>query len=217
MSDREEDSRNIFLDKLEPVDRKNVEDVLEVLLKVGHSYFTPHFNPIIMRDISEASSNLEQFTRQRNENEEIEEGYPFLVAYATGGYVTKEGDRPDIDLVVASNFWWSSGYLDDTEAPIAYELDEYLGDIFNIEIEGVLPSGYDLGVTEGKGMLRLTPRDGVGKPIDLLIVRGIVDRDATCLEDEDKYKFLSVTEFEERDVDPETADPLPRVKLLLVA
>jgi hypothetical protein len=216
LNDTEAKARDSFFERLKPADRKVVKRVIDSIDTVATAYFTPRLNVVLMRDTSEAEDNSHHFTRQNNWDKEPETGYPFYAVYGIGGVLTKEGTRKDTDLMVATNAWWSSGPIYEVDYPILYQLQEDMGEEFMVEVTSDIPDGYNLAETNGKGMIRLTPIDGKTAPVDIVIARGIRNSEATTTQDSDKYKFLTVEEFEERDVDPKTGESLPRALIHLV-
>ena len=141
----------------------------------------------------------------------------FFGVYAIAGNITKFGDRPDTDLLVVTNAWWSNGYRSDDpeisyEDSLALSGDHVAGtirDIFKQEGYGVsvrkkIPSVYAQTGAKQKGMLRLEPEDDKRKPIDIVIVNNVSLRDS---------KIRTLAEFEQHiDIDPK-GKPLPRVLL----
>ncbi|OGK18773.1 hypothetical protein A3G67_00115 [Candidatus Roizmanbacteria bacterium RIFCSPLOWO2_12_FULL_40_12] len=130
--------------------------------------------------------------------------------YGIGGNLTKEGQRPDIDLLIVSNAWWWTGFDFNwkTEGELPHRYDRTLMTIarkiegtHTIEVLSKLPDSYNLGETKGKGLVRLTPKYADSqRPIDIVYIRE-VDLGNSSLED-----------FEEKDVD-EGGEPLPKVLL----
>ena len=124
-------------------------------------------------------------------------GTPFFAVYIIGGYLNKEGERPDIDLLVATNMRWSKGFFQPKQYngpgieydPLWSELNQKFQEGFSLELEGELPTDYNLGNTYGKALIRIHPSQG--KKIDLCYVRSW---------DEEKYRFISEEQFIEKDV-----------------
>jgi len=141
----------------------------------------------------------------------------FFGVYAIAGNITKFGDRPDIDLLVVTNAWWSNGYRsDDPEIPyedsLALSGDWVAGslrDIFsqegyNVIVKKKIPSVYAQTGAKDKGMLRLEHEDGKRKPIDIIILNKESLRNSG---------IKTLEEFEERiDVNGK-GKPLPKVLL----
>ena len=161
---------------------------------------------------------------------------PFFAVYGIGGYVTKEGERPDVDLLVATNMRYRNGptkRYDDPEDlvdpdPFLRKLQETTRGRMQIELMGIVPDNYNLGITYGKVIARLTPLIG-GKSIDVVYVRSMMAGIPACFEsptEEEEFKqrpeyhrghylehyFDSRNEFEQKDNGPE-GKPLPRVIL----
>jgi len=141
----------------------------------------------------------------------------FFGVYAIAGNITKFGDRPDIDLLVVTNGWWSHGYLS-KDPEISYEdsralsgdwvagtiRDTFVNEGYKVKVRKKIPSVYGRTGAKQKGMLRLEPENEGRKPIDIVIVNKVSLRDS---------KIYSLAEFEQHiDVDLK-GNSLPKVLL----
>lgn len=145
--------------------------------------------------------------------------YPFsdfFGVYGIGGNVTRQGERPDIDLLVATNAHWIGGYNNPDRKysdPINQTGDWIAGTLQNVfekegykvELKKKIPSKYDGVGASHKGMIRLTPLEkGFRKPIDVVIAK---------INHYEYPDIKSLADFERVfDID-EGRKPLPRVLL----
>ncbi len=170
------------------------------------------------------------------------DGEAFFVIYGIGGNVTKEGERPDVDVMVVTNMRYDAGFssydypIGETSLEEAFRRGNFVEPLWSslylnlaskmiVEREGSLPDNYNLGVTQGKCLIRLTPKNGTRK-IDLVYVKsmkfhGDADSDepgqvenitTTPSIDPKKYFFRSHAEFLTKDVGEDGAS-LPKVLL----
>lgn len=193
-------------------DHANVSGLLRVVDKVARTYLA-----------SEDVDRIAEFTR-RDGGERIP--IPFFSVYAVGGTITKIGDRPDIDIMTATNMrYFSDEELDQVPAgelhskPTRSISEELLMEVnavkerllapllasfrvgFNQKIFGTLPFSYNSGDVEHKLLVRFTPKEyKMGKPIDFIYVNT------------GHTTFVSEEEFLALDVDQENK-PLPRLLL----
>jgi len=141
----------------------------------------------------------------------------FTNAYLVGsGTRTPEGK--DVDLLVATNIWYT------TDMPhfsiIAEDIRELTHGKFNFKIVSDLPNNYNVGRTEGKGIIKLAPvKNSLGgsaqteRPIDIILVRSAKD-DTTIggSQEREKYVLKNESEFLKRDVNA-NGQPLPKTIL----
>jgi len=145
----------------------------------------------------------------------------FFAVYGIGGNLTKTGERPDIDIMIATNMRYKKGFMDsfETENDFLYEyrmepiwrrINHAFGSKMYIDLKGELPDNYNLGVTQGKCIITLTPRTA-GRKIDLIYVKSMIAKGAEFGLHQDKF-FVSEEDFRSKDVDVE-GNPLPKVLL----
>ncbi len=79
--------------RLQEPDASHVIRIVESVDTVAHSYFS---SPDLQR-------NYHSFCQGNILNGIQKIGSPFFAVYVIGGYLYKEGERPDIDLLVATN------------------------------------------------------------------------------------------------------------------
>ena len=141
----------------------------------------------------------------------------FFGVYAIAGNITKFGSRPDINLLIVTNSWWSYGYRSEDpkishEDSLALSGDHVAGtlrDIFSkedyeVKVRKEIPSVHVQTGVKDKGMLRLEPKDEVRKPIGIIIVNKVSLQNSG---------IKTLEEFEEQiDVDSK-GNPLPKVLL----
>jgi hypothetical protein len=169
-----------FLDRLDVVNHHHVVSVLSVVDNVASDYFQANFGLV--------SARLQ--------------GH-FFAAYLIGGNLTKEGNRPDIDLLVATNMRYPDGYNSQDLEWLVKGLKTLSH--FDLTIKSDLPDDYNLGETHGKGMIQLVPKSlWGGRTIDLVYIRSMNMVNTYCFENED--------EFNERDIDKD-GRPLPKLIL----
>jgi hypothetical protein len=195
-----------FFDRLCP-DKKNIETVIGLVDGVANKYFSS----------DQHNENRHAFCRRKENGKGHEHGYAFFAVYAIGGNITKEGERPDLDLLVVTNAWWDSRDMSHSPVnyvlvdPVVFSLINQFGEK-NVKIHGKLPNAYHLGASEGKALLTITPE--AGKKIDLSYVRSYQGAVRRCCSQEEvgNCSFISEDEFTKLDVD-KSGNPLPRVLL----
>jgi hypothetical protein len=212
------------LKRLSPQDTANVFSVISATDDVAREYFSSgEAIANRMRFISQES--LERINAERRPGTVDDfDGYPFFAVYAIGGNVTKEGDRPDLDLMLVSNAWWSSGSFRFEHHPLLTDVTQRLN-IGQVEIAGEMPCRYNVGITGGKGKAIIKQPINGGKSIDITYVRSIeMIRDPSDergeFDDALKYDpkkrldrvFVSEEQFNIKDVDA-SGNPLPKVIL----
>ncbi|TAL51734.1 MAG: hypothetical protein EPN86_06115 [Nanoarchaeota archaeon] len=178
--------------RLHPYDFSNVQKAINAVDRVAALYFS--------------SGNQYQNAWAFMQNGII--GTPFFSVYLVGGYVNKPGERRDIDLLVATNMRWTDGFLSDEWSqrpeswdPVWRELNAEFAQGYKVERTGELPSDYNIGITEGKALIRIIP--DAGKKIDLIYARSW---------EEDGLKFIDEKAFNARDTDL-YGHSLPKVPL----
>ena len=233
--------RAAYLKRLGPEDLHNVQKVIHIVDQLAQFSFTPG---VVKHQPKRTLADLNAWAYSRDGGESVETsemsdmliirevnnppivGKPFFAAYAIGGYVTKEGERPDIDLMVVTNTGFPVSLNDferyDSRVRI---LDLNLALSFEgSDIEGLddLPDNYNIGHTKGKGIIRIKPNDG-SKPMDIVFVTSMTmspgsPANPTMInpftnEMYDHEIFSTREEFETRlDVDKD-GQPLPRTLL----
>lgn len=95
-------------------------------------------------------------------------GRAFFLSYLIGGNLTKKGERPNIDLLVATNFLFEPVEVPDEDIFVG-SLNGEFENYAKMEIEGELPDNYNMGRADGKCLIRLIPKKG--KSIDINYVR----------------------------------------------
>lgn len=138
----------------------------------------------------------------------------FFAVYGIAGNVTKFGDRPDVDLLVATNSVSMSGYYFEDDAsvsdierkalggdPVAGRLyDTFNKEDYKVTVTKDIPNRYTKVGANKKGMLRLEPNSKGRKPIDIVIVNN------TSLKE---YEVETKEDFERLvDIDPKTGETL---------
>ncbi|MCX6742322.1 MAG: hypothetical protein NTX24_04100 [Candidatus Pacearchaeota archaeon] len=131
----------------------------------------------------------------------------FFSVYAIGGQVTKEGARPDIDLMIVTNMFFYEGVpwgIDDEDELTYSGLIRGLGEFgFKVKARGDLPDRYNLSKNQGKVVFDLTPQQPRYRPMNVLYIRGF---------DSEKYRLEDESVFLAKDID-ESGKPLPKVLL----
>jgi len=131
----------------------------------------------------------------------------FFSVYAIGGQITKEGTRPDIDLMVVTNMFFYRDVpwgIDDEDEWIYSGLIRFLGELgFKVSAKDRLPDRYNLSENHGKVVFDATPSQPGYRPMNVLYLRGF---------DSKKYQIADESVFLNKDVD-ETGKPLPKVLL----
>ncbi len=179
-----------FFKRLKNPDSAHVKKVIASVDAVAESYFAS----------DHPKRNLSAFC------DEDKVGYPFFSVYLIGGYLNKQGERPDIDLLVSTNMRWIYGFSDGFEVydePIWKSLRSAFPSS-RLRKNGMLPDDYTVGLTKGKILITITPR--AGKKIDICYVRSW---------NEKGYKFIDVDQFAQLDVG-EDGKPLPRLPLCVL-
>lgn len=175
---------------------------------------------VTVRSIVETVERLADEYNSQHEFLPGSESHGFFGLYGIGGNITKEGERPDVDLLIATNARWQSGYRglyrrssQDWDNPIILSRDWIAGTLLDtyekkgwkVELLTKIPSEYDGKGVSPKAMIRLTPNSPQTQgriPIDIVYVRT------------DFIKGVrSLSDFKEVDVD-EDGNALPRVTLL---
>jgi len=131
----------------------------------------------------------------------------FFSVYAIGGQVTKEGTRPDIDLMVVTNMYFADDVpwgIDDEDEIFYSRLIKGLGELgFKVKAKGDLPDRYNLSENHGKVVFDVTPSQPGYRLMNVLYVRGF---------DSKKHQLADESVFLAKDVD-ESGKPLPKVLL----
>ena len=184
--------------------------------------FFQRLNPKDAEAVRSIVENIRQLAKQYDEdNQFVPGGYRksgFFGVYAIGGFVTKQGERPDIDLLIATNAYWNqNSYRSERRCVFAKDtitlsgdwvagslLDAFEEQGYSVELLDKIPSEYDEVGVNPKAMLRLNPKPELGtrKPVDIVYFKTTYTLDLTDLSD-----------FEAADVD-EDGKPLPRIALL---
>ena len=119
-------------------------------------------------------------------------GEAFFAVYGIGGNVTKDGERPDIDIMIVTNMRYKEGFLEGYDdrmddpvwgrsvEPLWRRMNQELRGEMEVKREGELPDNYNLGVTRGKCIITLTPPDGSRK-IDVVYIKSMVNHDSPDL------------------------------------
>jgi len=135
-------------------------------------------------------------------------GDPYFVVHAIGGYVNKEGERPDVDLLVATNMRYATGpgrdYGNEEKEIIKNneylfsDLEKQLRNEFSVKEIIELPADYN---SIHKGLIEFRPKKE-GKKIDIVYMK------ATC-----GLYITSEEEFNKMDVDEEGKPMPPKIIL----
>jgi len=177
-----------FYRKLKQPDLDHVRRVVNSVDNVANQYFSS----------GEQNSNYWAFCN----GEKV--GTPFFAAYLVGGYLNKEGERPDIDLLVATNMRWNNGFIEDyerLEEPIWGGLKKAFSEDAEIVKNGDLPNDYNIGATKGKVLITINPTEG--KKLDVSYVRSWQERG---------FQFIDEEQFSKLDVG-NGGEPLSRLPL----
>jgi hypothetical protein len=193
LTPEEQQAAQRFYQKLTPTDLNHVHRVIDLVDIIANDY------------LSSYQSINNGFAFRDFDSKEM--GAPFFGVYLIGGYANKEGDRKDIDLLVATNAWWDEGFIEGEEDHIWTAIKQSFSDDATIVKNIDLPIGYDVGAENNKVLINITPY--VGKSLDLCYVRSWWGADPI-------YKFISEQKFIERDVDKD-GKPLTRIPLYRVA
>ncbi len=161
----------------------------------------------------------------------FQSGEAFFAVYGIGGNLTKQGQRPDIDIMIVTNMRYQNGFLEDYNdrfddpdyehniEPVWRNMNQQLKEQMTITKENELPNNYNLGLTKGKCLISLTPKNGARK-IDAVYVRSMhhhADLPSAGEEpgpqiDDTNMHFKSEADFISKDLDTNN-QPLPRVIL----
>ena len=188
-----------FYQRLKQPNLDHVKRIVNSIDTVANNYFSS----------GEQDRNYWAFTDENILSGVKKVGTPFFVAYLVGGYLNKEGERPDIDLLVATNMRWSNGFLnheggsrgpEDWDPMWAALVGEF-GDGYSVQRNGDLPDDYNIGATKGKVLITITPPEG--KKLDVSYVRSW---------QEEGFKFIDEKQFHKLDVG-KTGEPLSRLPL----
>ncbi|MEK7096072.1 MAG: hypothetical protein AAB896_02170 [Patescibacteria group bacterium] len=176
-----------FLDRLSPTDRTNVEHIVATVGELAKSF----------EDDSTTNRGI-------------------FGVYGIGGYVTKEGERPDVDVLIVGSGRWERGYYNHENAypqgrkklPKRYwretSGDHILGSLadhfgnngFDVEIPEEVPDDYTDGA-DPKILMRLKPQEGYTvSPIDIVYVKGHYSR-PPIRTFEDFYRYDTTPEGQE--------------------
>ncbi len=207
----------LFFERIGKIDAANVKRLINLVDSHADDYFSSR----------ELEKNHNYFNG----------GEAFFAVYGIGGNVTKEGIRPDIDLMVVTNMRYAEGFsgyydqfLDDpvwrrSIEPIWRRINlELKGDMI-IERHGDIPDNYNLGLTRGKCIITLTPQNGA-KKIDVVYIKSMAPHDDPSTFswekegeeslhsdfDYSKCSFNSETDFNAKD---RGVDGQPLAKILL--
>ncbi|MDP3990515.1 MAG: hypothetical protein Q8Q01_04910 [archaeon] len=145
----------------------------------------------------------------------------FFAVYGIGGNLTKEGERPDVDVMVVTNMRYKKGFMDDFETdgdfrgecrvePLCRKIYYRFRSTMNFEITGKIPDNYNLGVTGGKCLITLTPFEN-GRKIDVVYVKSVMAKGSEFGKHNDQL-FLSEKDFISKDIDA-GGNQLPKVLL----
>ncbi len=111
----------------------------------------------------------------------------FFAVYGIGGYVTKSGARPDLDLLIATNLPLEKrAYHDDTE-PFISQLRLTLSSEYEIMLRGEVPTDSNLHITNGRVSVHLSQRSSSAS-IDLKYAKSVHGKDS-------RYTFRSEEDF----------------------
>ncbi|MFT4302979.1 MAG: hypothetical protein ACMXYG_00290 [Candidatus Woesearchaeota archaeon] len=180
--------------KLEKPDLNNVKKVIESVDDVANMYY----------EEGDIDYNYIAFCKDGRV------GYPFFAVYLIGGYLNKEGERKDIDLIIATNMRWTNGFtrpeFDDPISkkylePIWAKLTTTFSSGYSINKHNELPTDYNLGVTQGKVLITIKPENG--KPLDINYVKSWNRKD---------FKFIDEEQFHKLDV-TKSGEPIPKLAL----
>ena len=198
LSNEERLNAELFYMKLDNQDQTNVKKVVKAVASLAEEYFS----------FGEQHNNSWAFCTDEKT------GTPFFAVYLIGGYLNKKGERPDIDLLVATNMRWTSGFTDYDKFsdysrcdlliscdPFLKELAGEFAEGYSMQKHGELPDDYNIGATKGKLLITITPDEG--KKLDVNYVRSWRDK---------KYRFIDEEHFYRMDAG-ESGEPLQRLAL----
>lgn len=178
--------------------------------------FFQRLNPEDAEIVRSIVENISQLAEQYD-NEPLYGSLGFFGVYAIGGLVTKQGERPDIDVLIVTNARWDRSCRPKhrgvfTGDPVTLSGDWVAGSLLDafekkdylVELLDKIPNEYDDVGVNPKAMLRLTPKSELDgrKSIDIVYAKTTFARDIRNLAD-----------FETIDVDGD-GNPLPRIPLL---
>ncbi len=158
----------LFFEKMGEIDAPNVKRLVNLVDSHADDYFSSR----------ELEKNHNYFDR----------GEAFFAVYGIGGNITKEGIRPDIDIMIVTNMRYSEGFsgyydrfMDDpvwerSIEPIWRRINLELRGDMTVERKGEIPDNYNLGLTRGKGIITLTPQNGARK-IDVVYIKSMAPHD----------------------------------------
>ena len=211
LSLEERSSRNKFLDRINPTAKTSVESIIQVVDAIANDYFQDIDSDTELQTQSEGGykgepdQNYWAFRRLNFDGGKDLIGCAFFSVYVIGGQISKKGERPDIDLMVVTNMWWSEGYTADENEWFYKGLHKTLENNYQISCKDDLPNHYNEGLNKNKALIRLTPKGDGFTPIDIVYIRSLP-------EGNEEDKFISPEEFEQKDVD-KNDNPLPRLLL----
>ena len=163
------------------------------------------------------------------------DGEAFFTVYGIGGNVTKDGVRPDLDLMIVTNMRYSEGFSDyydnKMDDPYSERSVEPLWRRINLEFRvdmtikrhGEIPDNYNLGLTKGKCIITLTPKNGA-KKIDVVYIKSMAHHEdpstffgereskESLQDDYSQCSFNSEADFNAKDL---RIDGQPSAKILL--
>jgi len=103
-------------------------------------------------------------------------GYPFYAVYSIGGMVAKEPPRPDIDLLLACNVWYSRQQKDPFQSGrLNFERFESTREDIEVRVKGKLEKGYADGISDAKLVLEIQPA-AIERRIHLVYVKSFSKR-----------------------------------------
>lgn len=192
LTDEERREADKFFARLSPADSANIGGILTVIGDVAKQYLT--------------SDDVDKIEVLCGEGGTVRLPVPFFTTFVIGGQITKEGDRPDVDLLLATNMrYWSEGELHqyapdrDTVVKDPTQIRERLlapllasvRGKFTPTVKGPVPYSYQLGRIKDKFMVRFNPTElNSGKPIDFVYV----NTGHTTFVDEAEFLKLDVDE-----------------------
>ena len=163
-------------------------------------------------------------------------GEAFFTVYGIGGNVTKEGVRPDVDVMVVTNMRYSNGFLEGYDEriddpvwgrsiePLWRRMNKEFRLDMAVERQGAIPDNYNLGLTKGKCIITLTPSNEARK-IDVVYNKSMSPHEDPStfpweegvesvqdIFDYSRCSFKSEAEFNGKDVG---VDGQPLAKVLL--
>ncbi|MBI2548614.1 hypothetical protein HYW21_04660 [Candidatus Woesearchaeota archaeon] len=204
--------RDQFLARLTPKDKGNVQTLIHTVDALANDYFRDTESDEELRRESEEGYRGEPdendwaFEQQDQETGAYKTGCAFFSVYVIGGQITKQGIRPDIDLMVVTNMWWSSGYIANRDEWLLQRLHQAFDDRTKVTCPEGLPSHYKKGLWRNKAFIHLAPIDTVSTPIDIVYLRSLPKGGR------EEEIFITPTTFEQRDCS-EDGQPLPRLLL----